>query len=516
MSDSSSCNNGKDKSTRSSAPVMLSRRNLALLAVLAMSTLSAVSAKPTLSTEEKMSLLSRPKSIVGDVDYHGVVPSFFEKSHFHGVSRNEVAPQVVTTEAQRERNNYARIHLNLDQYPTKDEIPDVNHPQVKAWVKEIDWSKVPKIPVAQGLPDAPRFPKCPPRDKVNPDYCWWSCDECLQPSDVVTCPTAGNWGLTYDDGPSEASREMMQHLEEKKLSATFFIVGSRVLEYPEILREEVAAGHHIAMHTWSHGGLTTLTNEQIVAEVKWTEKIIRDVTGLTMKYIRPPYGDCDNRVREILRQMGYTNVIWTQGWDTNDWRIPLNQIKIPDIIKTFNNALDNVAIIKSLTGILAGPITLEHDLTLETVDLSKKIIEIGSKRGLKPMNLAQCLNDVSPYQGVATSSIPLNNNATAQAPQSNINGMNSVGDGKSTDATNNNSSAGNVSAGSVVATPADSTSSIQDSSSSPSSSSATVSDNHAAGTLPAPAGASAAVDLRSVSITALCGIAAIASYFLVL
>ncbi|KAG0216828.1 chitin deacetylase [Mortierella sp. NVP41] len=138
---------------------------------------------------------------------------------------------------------------------------------------------------------------------------------------------------------------MVRHLGEK-LSATFFIVGSRVLEYPDILKEQVASGHHIGMHTWSHGGLTTLTNEQIVTEIKWTEKIIRDVTGLTMKYVLPPYDDCDNRVREILRQMGYTIVIWSQGWDTNDWRPLLNMIKAPEIISTFKNALDNVALVK--------------------------------------------------------------------------------------------------------------------------------------------------------------------------
>ncbi|KAI1310798.1 chitin deacetylase, partial [Mortierella claussenii] len=150
---------------------------------------------------------------------------------------------------------------------------------------------------------------------------------------------------------------------------------------------------------WSHCGLTTLTNEQIVAEVRWTEKIIRDVTGLTMKYIRPPYGDVDNRVREILRQMGYSTVIWTLGWDTNDWRVALRQIQVPEIIKTFKNALDNRAFIKSPAGLPAGPITLEHDLTDDTIELAKQIIPMGMSTGLQPKSLAQCLNDNNPYRG---------------------------------------------------------------------------------------------------------------------
>ena len=134
-------------------------------------------------------------------------------------------------------------------YPTRDQLPDVNSPQVKAWVAEIDWSKVPNIPVAEGLPDVPHFPKCPPDNMVDRSSCWWSCAGCVAKDDIVTCPSQSSWGLTYDDGPSLATRDMMHYLGEKKLTATFFIVGSRVLEYPDILKEQVAQGHHIAMHS---------------------------------------------------------------------------------------------------------------------------------------------------------------------------------------------------------------------------------------------------------------------------
>lgn len=41
---------------------------------------------------------------------------------------------------------------------------------------------------------------------------------------------------------------------------------------------------------WSHSGLTTMTNEEIVGELKWTEKYIFDHTGYKVKYFRPPYG----------------------------------------------------------------------------------------------------------------------------------------------------------------------------------------------------------------------------------
>lgn len=70
-------------------------------------------------------------------------------------------------------------------------------------------------------------------------------------------------------------------------------------------------GHEIAGHSWSHPQLTTLTNEQIVAELGWTRKLIKDVTGITTLTYRPPQGDIDNRVRAIGLQMNLTPVMWS-------------------------------------------------------------------------------------------------------------------------------------------------------------------------------------------------------------
>jgi hypothetical protein len=67
--------------------------------------------------------------------------------------------------------------------------------------------------------------------------------------------------------------------------------------------------------------MTTLTNEQVVAELGWTMQIIHDSTGGRVpRYWRPPYGDVDNRVRAIAYQVfGLTSMIWNR--DTGDWKI---------------------------------------------------------------------------------------------------------------------------------------------------------------------------------------------------
>lgn len=60
------------------------------------------------------------------------------------------------------------------------------------------------------------------------------------------------------------------------------------------------SGHQIAVHTWSHPYLTTLTNEQIIAELGWTKKIMRDVTGVTPNMMRPPFGDIEYVLKTIF------------------------------------------------------------------------------------------------------------------------------------------------------------------------------------------------------------------------
>lgn len=130
-------------------------------------------------------------------------------------------------------------------------------------------------------------------------------------TDITQCPDKGTWGLSFDDGPSPYTPLLLDYLNEKKLRTTFFLVGSRVISRPEMVQAEYMAGHQLSVHTWSHPSLTTLSNEQIVAELGWTKKVIKDATGVTPNTFRPPYGDIDDRVRAIAAQMGLTPIIWT-------------------------------------------------------------------------------------------------------------------------------------------------------------------------------------------------------------
>ncbi|KAI9226374.1 MAG: family 4 carbohydrate esterase, partial [Piptocephalis tieghemiana] len=265
-------------------------------------------------------------------------------------------------------------------YPTPDKIP----PMDPAFLKGLDLTRVPRIPVRKA-PEGGGSPTCPPGG-AGPGECWWTCDKCLGPQDISACPENNQWGLTYDDGPSPNSTMLLDHMQSHRIQATVFVVGSRVIEYPAILRREYAQGHDIAMHGWSHTAWTSLTNEQLVAELQWTARAIKEVIGVTPTYVRPPYGDIDNRIRGVLDALGYRAVIWSH--DTNDWYLNYGNPTNYNPAWVSGNITQWISKAPTAT---EGIIALEHDLSGEGVRLAIGAIDQMVKAGMKPQSVSQCL-----------------------------------------------------------------------------------------------------------------------------
>ncbi|KAG0263620.1 chitin deacetylase [Mortierella polycephala] len=288
----------------------------------------------------------------------------------------------------------AQSPIVIANFPPPNAIPPTNSTEVQAWIKELgDLSGAPNIPLRSGAP-----PECanPPAE----DECNWTCQQCPA-DDITACSAPNTWGLTFDDGPSTATPTLLDYLKTNKLSATFFVIGSNVINNPDTVKREITEGHHLASHTWSHNALTTLTNEQIVAEMKWTEKAVMDATGLRMKYMRPPYGDINNRVRFVLKKMGYIPVDWTgDAFDTNDWKMP--GVTEDQAVTRFTKSLDDYVASDKAKGFYC----LEHDLNAGTVALAQKLIPLGLTRKINIASVAQCEKDAEPYQAGSTAPMP--------------------------------------------------------------------------------------------------------------
>ncbi|KAG6820755.1 hypothetical protein H0H93_012019 [Arthromyces matolae] len=256
--------------------------------------------------------------------------------------------------------------LNPANYPALDKIPFTNTSIVQEWINEVYNSGI-------SIPDySPTNPGgCPNNTAAVADTerCWWTCGGCTRSTDVTECPTSMTWGLTYDDGPAYYTSDLLDYLDQNNLKSTFFVVGSRVISFPAILQNEYMTGHQIAVHTWSHPSLTTLSNEEIIAELGWSKKVIKDVLGVTPNMMRPPYGDIDDRVRAISVAMGLTPVIWTRisptaTFDTDDFDIHGGLTTVDHVLQNWENIIGNATTMDS------GFIVLEHDLFQQTVQVA--------------------------------------------------------------------------------------------------------------------------------------------------
>jgi len=165
-------------------------------------------------------------------------------------------------------------------YPPQDAIAPTDTPLVKAWLAALNLTAVPDFPVvpftASGDPSNP--------SSIPTDSCDWTETNCIN-KDLITCPL-GVWGLTYDDGPTEFSTQLYDFLDTTNQKATLFYIGSNVIQNWQAARRACGAGHQIAVHTWSHNPSTSLTDEQFVAEVKYTEMAIKELCGFTPTYFR--------------------------------------------------------------------------------------------------------------------------------------------------------------------------------------------------------------------------------------
>lgn len=86
---------------------------------------------------------------------------------------------------------------------------------------------------------------------TNINTCSWGCNNCIRPADKLSCQNKNHWSLTYDDGPTRFTPHILDWLQEKKLKATFFVVGGQVVKAPEVLTRIYSEGHEIGIHTWS-------------------------------------------------------------------------------------------------------------------------------------------------------------------------------------------------------------------------------------------------------------------------
>lgn len=112
--------------------------------------------------------------------------------------------------------------------------------------------------------------------------------------------------LTFDDGPGgESTIRILDALKKYNAHATFFVVGSNIDKYADIIKREAAEGSEVGNHTNSHAQLTKLDTNGILSEVNGVKEKIMQLTGQKVVPIRPPYGAVDDNVMATITDPRY-------------------------------------------------------------------------------------------------------------------------------------------------------------------------------------------------------------------
>ncbi|KAI8874872.1 carbohydrate esterase family 4 protein [Backusella circina FSU 941] len=223
----------------------------------------------------------------------------------------------------------------------------------------------------------------------NNSYCNWSWGGCLREDfDIVSCTDKTVWGTSFDDGPYPVTLELLAYLRTINVKVTFFVVGKQAVLYPEIVRQAFNEGHEIGVHTWDHSELTTLTNDMVIGQLKWTALAVQEIIGVTPRLMRPPRGDIDDRVRYIVRQLGMVPAMWSV--DSQDWRISTGgqteELLIANVTEWANTAAQ----------LTRGGNSLMHDLSNVTVGADIKALPaLHEKVKLSPVGTCAGWNNQS-------------------------------------------------------------------------------------------------------------------------
>ncbi|MEV4059544.1 bifunctional polysaccharide deacetylase/glycosyltransferase family 2 protein [Nonomuraea dietziae] len=134
--------------------------------------------------------------------------------------------------------------------------------------------------------------------------------------------------LTFDDGPDPAwTPQVLDALKKHGAKATFFTVGSKIAQHPELTRRIVAEGHEIGNHTYAHADLSEVPGWRLGLELSLTQQALAGATGLHTTLARPPYSSTPAAVTgpqweslKAVADRGYLLVL--TDLDTKDWARP--------------------------------------------------------------------------------------------------------------------------------------------------------------------------------------------------
>ncbi|WP_242832414.1 polysaccharide deacetylase family protein [Desulfosporosinus orientis] len=184
--------------------------------------------------------------------------------------------------------------------------------------------------------------------------------------------------LTFDDGPyPESTPRILKILQDEGVKATFFVLGSQVDKYPDLLRAEFEQGEGIGNHTYSHDYSSVYpspspTPEAFLAEIRQAEDVIFKTIGIRPKIIRAP-GGTQNHFH-----INYYNALDAAGYLVYDWNVTCGDASAP--VVPAEQLIENI---KTQVPNKPRVIILMHDTKVKTttIEALPQIIEFLKQQG---------------------------------------------------------------------------------------------------------------------------------------
>lgn len=184
----------------------------------------------------------------------------------------------------------------------------------------------------------------------------------------VVLPDKPMIALTFDDGPGKYTEELLNMLDEYNARATFFMLGSNVEKYPEIVKRMKEMGCELGNHSWSHTNLLKLDDADVKGEIDSTNAAISAAAGQNASQLRPPFGAYDDRIKSLA---GMPLMIWSV--DTRDWERK-NAAEITEYV---------------LNTVEDGDVVLMHDIHSFSVESAIELIPELTERGFQLVTISE-------------------------------------------------------------------------------------------------------------------------------
>lgn len=176
--------------------------------------------------------------------------------------------------------------------------------------------------------------------------------------------------LSFDDGPHPIhTPAIMDILNQEQVPATFFVLGYKAIQHPELVRRIHQAGHQIGIHGFQHERLFHQSVDYLSQQLVCSKSAVEAIIGEQVQLFRPPFGIFSPRLLNICNKLRLKMVLWSLS--PYDFDIKLSDHFIINLVHQ---------------KVTEGDIILLHDGHLHsyrTVRILHSMIQLVKSKGLK-------------------------------------------------------------------------------------------------------------------------------------